>query len=225
MDGILLVDKPPGITSFGAVDRLKKRFRLPWIGHGGSLDPLATGLLVMLLGKATARAGLLLAGDKEYLAAARLGIATDTQDATGRVLSERDPSSVTRGALQTALDSFRGEIEQVPPMFSALKRRGERLYDLARRGIDVPRPPRRVNVREIELIAFAPPSVRFRVVCSKGTYIRTLAHDLGARLGVGGCLAELRRTACFPYRIGEALPLDELLALTSGELEARLIRK
>lgn len=222
MDGILLVDKPPGITSYGVVDRLKKRFRPSRIGHGGSLDPLATGLLVVMLGKATSSASSLLGGDKEYLAEARLGLSTDTQDVSGRTLFEKDPSGVTREGLAAALAFFRGEIEQIPPMFSALKSRGERLYDLARRGITVPRPPRRVTVREIELIDFAPPAVRFRVRCSKGTYIRTLAHDLGERLGVGACLSALRRTACFPYRIEDAQTLDRLLAMSGEELESIL---
>jgi len=224
MDGFLLVDKPSGITSYGVVDRLKKRFRPSRIGHGGSLDPLATGLLVVMLGRATRAASSLLGGDKEYWAEARLGIATDTQDVSGRTIRETDPYSVTRTGLGEALAAFRGEIEQVPPMFSALKSRGERLYDLARRGITVPRPARRVTVREIELVDFSPPAVRLRVVCSKGTYIRTLVHDLGERLGVGACLSALRRTASSPYRIEDALTLDRLLAMSPDELRARLIQ-
>ncbi len=206
------------------VDRLKKRFRPGRIGHGGSLDPLATGLLVVMLGKATSSASSLLGGDKEYLADVRLGLATDTQDISGRTLSEKDPSSVTREGLAEALRAFRGEIEQIPPMFSALKSHGERLYDLARRGITVPRPPRRVTVRQIDLVDFVPPVARIRVLCSKGTYIRTLASDLGERLGVGACLSALRRTASFPYLVGDALELERLLAMSKEEFEARLIQ-
>jgi len=223
MDGFLLVDKPSGITSYGVVDRLKKRFRLPRVGHGGSLDPSATGLLVVMVGRATKSAPILLGGDKEYEAEIRLGISTDTQDLSGRVVGEKNPGGVTRSALASALEFFRGEIEQVPPMFSALKNHGERLYALARKGITVPRPARRVTVREIELIDFSPPVVRVRVLCSKGTYIRTLAHDLGERLGTGACLSALRRTAVFPFQVREALPLERLLALTPEEFRGRLV--
>ena len=222
MDGLLLVDKPAGITSYGVVDRIKKKFSLKKVGHGGSLDPLATGLLVLLLGKATKLASGLLSGDKEYEAVVLLGRVTDSQDISGRTLSERSGFQVTREQLEEALNSFRGEIEQVPPMFSALKYRGKRLYELARRGLEVPRPPRKVKIDKLQLLAFDLPSFGIRVACSKGTYIRTLAHDLGAKLGCGACLQALRRTAASPFRIEDARHLADILAGGREEM-ARLI--
>ncbi len=222
MDGVLLVDKPGGITSYGVVDRIKKKFSLKKVGHGGSLDPLATGLLVLLVGKATKQAGGLLSGDKEYEAVVLLGRVTDSQDITGKIVRLTPDFQVTRAGLEEVLNSFRGEIEQIPPMFSALKYRGKRLYELARKGLEVPRPPRKVTIKELELLEFNSPSFRIRAACSKGTYIRTLAHDLGVKLGCGGCLSALRRTAVGAFRVEEARPLAELLAAGREEL-ARLI--
>ncbi len=224
MDGILLVDKPSGITSFGVVDRLKKRFSPSRIGHGGTLDPLATGLLVVLFGKATKAARYLLEGDKAYLAGLLLGRETDTQDISGRVLRERDPSAVTKRDLEEALGAFRGELEQVPPMVSALKHRGRRLYELARRGREVPRPPRRVVIKELKLTGFNPPTAGLLVRCSKGTYVRTLCRDLGERLGCGGCLSSLRRLESGPFRVEEARPLSVLLEMDRRGLERRLLQ-
>lgn len=223
MDGILLVDKPSGITSFGVVDRLKKRFFPRRIGHGGTLDPLATGLLVVLLGKATKTARHFLEGDKVYLAEILLGRETDTQDVSGRVRREGDYSGLARADLEEALDAFRGEIEQVPPMVSALRHGGRRLYELAREGVEVARPPRRIAVKELKLIGFDPPAVGLLICCSKGTYVRTLAHDLGARLGCGACLSGLRRLESGPFRLADALPLSRLLELDRGGLEGRLL--
>jgi len=222
-DGFLLVDKPAGITSFRVVDRLKKRFRIGKLGHGGSLDPPATGLLVLLVNRATKQARFLLGGEKEYEAKVRLGVETDTQDITGRVLVRRDDCRPGAAEVEAALKKFRGEIEQVPPMFSALKHRGERLYRIARRGEEVARVPRRVTVSRLDLIGISGDRIDLRIRCSKGTYIRTLAHDLGQALDGGGCLEELRRTAVGPFRIEKATPLAQLLAGTREALAAEII--
>ena len=223
MDGVLLVDKPAGITSYGVVDRIKKKFSLKKVGHGGSLDPLATGLLVLLVGKATKLASGFLSGDKEYEASVLLGRVTDSQDISGKIIRQTPGFQVTRVEVEAALRHFRGEIEQVPPMFSALKYRGKRLYELARRGLEVPRPPRKVKIKQLELREFKSPYFRIKVACSKGTYIRTLAHDLGEALGLGGCLAELRRTAAGPFRVEDARTLAEILAGERRELAALIL--
>jgi len=224
MDGILLVDKPPGITSYGVVDRLKKKFGLAKVGHGGSLDPMATGLLILLIGKATKKAGRILEGDKEYEAEILLGRVTDTQDISGKVLKENRVVKIKIGDLEKVLQGFRGDIEQIPPMVSALKYRGKRLYRLAREGREVPRRPRPVSIKNLKLTAFRPPYLELKILCSKGTYIRTLAHDLGEALGMGACLSALKRTAVGNFRLDRARPLSELLSGSRGELEGKLIR-
>jgi len=223
MNGLLLVDKPSGITSFGVVDRLKKEFGLRRVGHGGTLDPLATGLLVVLIGAATKTARVFLEGDKIYLADLLLGRETDTQDVAGELVKEKDYVAVGRRELEEALNLFRGEIEQVPPMVSALKYHGRRLYELARQGKEVFRPPRRVVVKELKLVEFLPPVVRLLVRSSKGTYLRTLCHDLGKKLGCGGCLSNLRRLASGSFRVEDALPLSRLLELDRRGLTERLV--
>lgn len=222
-DGFLLVDKPAGMTSFRVVDQVKKRFRIGKLGHGGSLDPAATGLLVLLVNRATKRARFLLGGEKEYEAVIRLGIETDTQDISGRVLKTGGGTIPEPTAVKRALEQFRGEIEQVPPMFSALKHRGERLYRIARRGEEVERPPRKVTISRLDLSGLSGDRAGLLVRCSGGTYIRTLAHDLGAVLGCGGCLEQLRRTAVGPFRIESASPLSRLLEGTRESLASRII--
>ena len=222
-DGILLVDKPSGITSFRVVDRLKKRFSLRKAGHGGSLDPMATGLLVVLINRGTKQASALLAGDKEYLATILMGTETDSQDITGRVTRKVDKISLGREAIEEILERFRGEIRQVPPMVSALKHRGERLYAIARRGEEVPRPPRTVIISELTMLDLSGLYLKIKIRCSKGTYIRTLSYDLGRILGCGACLAALRRTAVGPFRLADAYPLSKLLAGSREELASRII--
>lgn len=223
MDGILLVDKPAGITSYTVVDRIKKGFSLRKVGHGGTLDPMATGLLILLVGRATKGAGRLLGCDKEYEAEVLLGKTTDSQDITGKVIREDPGVDLTREEVEEALEGFRGEIEQVPPMVSALKHGGKRLYQLARKGIEVDRPPRKVTIKELELREVRLPYLNLRVRSSKGTYIRTLAHDLGEKLGCGGCLTSLRRTAVGPFKVEDARPLAELLKSSEEELFSRII--
>lgn len=199
VSGILLLDKPRGITSNEALQRVKRFFKAAKAGHTGSLDPLATGLLPVCLGGATKFSTFLLDADKHYRVRVRLGVTTTTADAEGEVVTEVSATGVGERDLQAALARFRGPIEQLPPMYSAVKHQGERLYKLARRGIEVERTPRSVNIHRIELRGFEPPEFEIDVHCSKGTYVRTLAADLGEALGCGGHVTDLRRTGVGPY--------------------------
>ncbi len=220
VSGILLLDKPRGITSNEALQRVKRLFKAAKAGHTGSLDPLATGLLPVCLGGATKFSTFLLGADKHYRVRVRLGITTTTADAEGERLAEVPVEGVTEQGLRAALARFRGPIEQLPPMYSAVKHQGERLYKLARRGIEVERTPRLVNIHRIELGSFEPPEFEIDVHCSKGTYVRTLAADLGEALGCGGHVTALRRTGVGPYLESGAnfVTLDEMErhALTEG---------
>jgi tRNA pseudouridine55 synthase len=215
---VLVVDKPKGPTSFDVVRRVRQVFGERRVGHAGTLDPMATGVLPVCLGEATKLVPFLQAGEKVYEAEARLGVSTDTQDATGQVVSERDPRGVTREAIAMALARFQGRILQIPPMHSAIRVEGRRLYELAREGVEVEREAREVEVHEAALLAFEPPVVRFRVRCGKGTYIRAIANDLGEALGVGAHLTALRRTRVGASTVALAVPLAALaptLTLTS----------
>ncbi len=209
IDGALLLDKPVGISSNFALQKAKRLLGAAKAGHAGTLDPLASGLLLVLFGEATKFAGPMLDADKEYLATLKLGERTATGDAEGTVLKTR-PVSVTEAALLPVLERFRGEIEQVPPMHSALKHEGTPLYRLARRGEEVERAPRRVRISDLELLRFHSPSLELRVVCSKGTYIRVLAEDIGEALGCGAHLSSLRRTASGRFRVDQASTLEAL---------------
>jgi len=199
VSGILLLDKPRGITSNEALQRVKRLFKAAKAGHTGSLDPLATGLLPVCLGGATKFSGFLLDADKHYRVRVRLGITTTTADAEGEVVAETPADGVGEQTLRTALARFRGPVEQLPPMYSAVKHQGERLYKLARRGIEVERTPRTVTIHRIELGRFESPEFEIDVHCSKGSYVRTLAADLGEALGCGGHVTALRRTGVGPY--------------------------
>ena len=207
---ILNVYKPQGITSFGVVRKIKHALKVKKVGHAGTLDPMAVGVLVVMVGKATKRAVEFEVLDKEYDALIRLGIKTDTYDITGEILEERDFSHVTSEMIEEALKDFSGAIEQVPPMYSALKIDGQKLYKLARKGVEVERKARRIVINEIKMTDISLPSFRVLVKCSKGTYIRSIAHDLGEKLGCGACLEELARTAVGDYRIEDSLKLDEI---------------
>jgi tRNA pseudouridine55 synthase len=216
---VLVVDKPVGPTSFAALKRVRRALmrasgaseRAPKLGHGGTLDPMASGVLPVCVGEATKVIPFLLDADKEYLAVVRFGVETDTLDATGQVLSEKPVGNLDAAAVEAALAGFRGEVEQVPPMFSALKHHGQPLYRYARAGQTIARAARRVKVHELSLLAFEPPDrARLRIRCSKGTYIRSLAADLGSRLDVGAHLTELRRTASGPFVLAQALSLDAM---------------
>jgi tRNA pseudouridine55 synthase len=210
-DGFLLLDKPVGMSSNAALQEAKRLFGAKKAGHGGTLDPLASGLLVILFGEATKFAGPMLEADKEYLATVKLGERTQTGDAEGRVL-ESHPVDVSADQVAAALGRFRGEIEQLPPMHSALKHEGVPLYKIARKGETVARKPRRVWIHELELLARKGDHIELRVRASKGTYIRTLAEDIGGALATGAHLAALRRTASGIFSIRDAITLDELRA-------------
>jgi tRNA pseudouridine55 synthase len=211
IDGALLLDKPVGMSSNAALQEAKRLFGAKKAGHGGTLDPLASGLLVILFGEATKFAGPMLESDKEYLATVKLGERTDTGDAEGRVL-ESHPVDVSAEEIDAALARFRGEIEQLPPMHSALKHEGVPLYKIARKGGTVERKPRRVQIHELQLLSRKGDLLEVRVRASKGTYIRTLAEDIGGALGTGAHLAALRRTASGLFSIRDAATLDELRA-------------
>lgn len=210
MDGIVVLDKPSGISSAAAVDRVKRALGAKRAGHGGTLDPIATGVLAICLGEATKVASYLLSDAKSYIAELVLGMETDTLDRTGAITARRDASLVTQAMVESALVSRVGEQDQVPPMFSAIKHRGVRLYQHARSGVEIERVPRRIRIDQLELIAFAPPRVTVAISCSKGTYIRSLVSDLGHDLGCGAHLVELRRTRSGVFSIDQAQQLDEL---------------
>ena len=208
-DGILNVDKPLGITSMDVVRRIKRASGIKGVGHGGTLDPAATGVVPICIGQATRIMEYLVDGTKDYRAIVEFGKATDTYDAVGQVTREEDPSGLTQARVEEALEGFRGVTHQVPPMFSALKRKGKRLYELARSGIEVDREPRRVEVHDLRLTEWSPPKATLSVRCGRGFYIRSLAHDLGQTLGCGGHLKGLVRERSGPFRIEDALSLTE----------------
>jgi tRNA pseudouridine55 synthase len=205
--GLLVLDKPQGWTSHDVVERVRRLTRVRRVGHAGTLDPLATGVLVVLIGPATRLAEFLLRHDKRYQATLRLGIATDTGDAEGRVLFER-PVAISREAFEEVLQAFIGEIDQIPPAFSAIRMGGERLYEKARRGEPVSPPPRRVRIDALRLVEWNPPWAVLEVDCSAGTYIRALARDIGERLGCGAHLTALRRLASGPFTLADAVPWE-----------------
>ncbi|MDD5251722.1 MAG: tRNA pseudouridine(55) synthase TruB [Patescibacteria group bacterium] len=225
MEGFLLIDKPAGITSHDVVYRVRRATGVKRVGHAGTLDPFATGLLIVGVGRsATKRLGEFLGADKEYEATLRLGATSDTQDLTGVITPVMNPAPVgagqsrskatgswpSREEILAALKKFSGEIEQIPPMYSAKKIAGKKLYELARAGQVVERQPAKITIHEIELKSFTPPEAVIRVRCSSGTYVRTLAHDLGQTLGCGAYLTALRRTAIGGQTVSHALPLAEL---------------
>ncbi len=209
--GLLNVDKPAGMTSHDVVAIVRRGAGVRRVGHTGTLDPMATGVLVLCVGQATRLAEYLVDSIKRYRARVRLGVETDTYDADGEVVAER-PVTVSRAELEAALEAFRGEREQVPPMYSAVKRGGTPLYRLAHAGEEVEREPRWISIEELALVEWNPPEFTLDVVCSAGTYVRALAHDLGCALGVGAHLAGLRRLASGPFRVEDAAPLETLRA-------------
>lgn len=222
LDAALLLDKPPGITSNAALQSAKRLYRAQKAGHAGTLDPLASGLLVVLFGEATKFAGPLLDAPKEYLARVRLGETTTTGDAEGETLERREVR-VSAAEIEAVLARFRGVVRQVPPMYSALKHGGRPLYELAREGRSVERQPREVEIHLLELLARDGTDLELRVRCSKGTYVRTLAEDIGAALGVGAHLVALRRTAAGGMGLDQASTLEALQGLPEAERDARLM--
>lgn len=217
VSGFLNVHKPEGPTSHDVVDRIRRHTGIRRVGHGGTLDPFATGVLVVCLGKATRLAEFLIGSPKEYRAVVELGRSTDTYDRTGQVTAEHDPSGVTREQVEAALARFRGRVLQVPPPFSALKKGGVPLYRLARAGQKVQPDPREVEIARLDLVGWDPPRLTLEVACSAGTYIRSLAHDLGQALGCGAHLVDLVRLRSGRFRLEEAVPLEAILAAGPGE--------
>lgn len=215
-NGILIVDKPAGWTSQDVAAKLRGVFHEKRVGHGGTLDPMATGVLPIFIGRATRAVPFFEHADKVYEAGLRLGLVTDTQDVTGRTL-ETHEVDITQERLEAALDSFRGEIAQIPPMYSAIKVNGQKLYALARQGKAVERAPRPVTIFALDLLGGAGADWRLRVHCSKGTYVRTLCHDIGAALGCGGCLSALRRTRAGAYDVTRSHTMAEILAAENPE--------
>jgi tRNA pseudouridine55 synthase len=222
VDGVLLLDKPTGMSSNDALQKVRRLFSAEKGGHTGTLDPMATGLLPLCFGEATKFSADLLNADKTYEAELRLGITTRTGDAEGEVIEER-PVAVDEAAFAAVLPAFRGEQQQVPPMYSALKRDGKPLYELARQGIEFERAPRTITIHVLELLSFAAPVARIRVRCSKGTYIRTLAEDIGKALGCGAHLTALRRTVVADLQLPRALTLAEIEACPENERDALLL--
>lgn len=209
MKGVLLVDKPAGITSHDVVDRIRKAARMRKVGHTGTLDPAATGLLIICLGAATRLSEHLTRLDKVYEGYLRFGVVTDSYDMQGKVLEEHPVPELTPERIQAEFDKLTGEIEQLPPMVSAVKVGGKRLYKLARKGETVERKPRNVTVHEFSLLGYEAPLAQFRVRCTSGTYVRGLCHDVGAELGCGGALDSLRRTAVGRHNVANAIPVDQ----------------
>lgn len=223
LDGALLVDKPPGPTSHDVVDAVRRRFGIRKVGHCGTLDPNATGLLVLVLGKGTKLAEKLTAEDKVYEGRIKFGETTDTYDADGRVVETKPVPPLTVEQLNELAAGFLGDQMQTPPMVSAVKRGGVPLYKLARKGVEVERPPRLVHIYSFRFSDYTEPFGTFRLACTKGTYVRTIAHELGQKIGCGAHLHSLRRIASGRFNLADALPLEQVLKLSQSELEQRVI--
>ena len=211
MNGVLIIDKPDGWTSMDVCAKLRGVFHEKRVGHGGTLDPMATGVLPVFLGRATRAVEYATDSDKEYIAGIQLGVITNTQDTTGEVLEQRSVTT-DRAALEAILPQFTGELDQIPPMFSAIKKDGKKLYELARKGVEVERKPRHIVIKELEITRCIDNSTyELRVLCSKGTYVRTLCHDIGAALGCGAAMCSLRRSMAAGYRLDDAVTLEQVL--------------
>ena len=222
MNGIVIIDKPQGWTSQDVTARLRRVFNTRRIGHGGTLDPMATGVLPVFVGRATRGVEFFEHAEKTYEAVIRFGITTDTEDISGTVLTRQDVS-LTEEEFLAVLPMFRGEILQVPPMYSALKINGQKLVDLARKGKEVERQPRPITIHQLDMVNFAGETATLRVRCSKGTYIRTLCKDIGEALGCGACMEALRRVQAGEYTIEESVPLLELLEMENPETVLRQV--
>ena len=222
-DGILLINKPCEWTSHDIVAKIRNHFQLNKVGHGGTLDPNATGLVVLLIGRGTSLSSKVMGGDKTYEGEILLGVETNSQDTDGEITAEKDPSGITEEQLRAEMKAALGDQMQMPPMVSAIKMNGVPLYKLARKGQDVEREPRFIHVYKFALREFHPPRATFEVKSTKGTYVRTLAHDLGQRLGCGACLSQLRRTQSGDFSLSNAWKLDDILNWDRAELEKHII--
>lgn len=223
IDGVLLIDKAPGMTSHDVVAITRRVLDTRKVGHCGTLDPLATGLLIVTIGRGTKIQDLLMSEDKEYVGTIRLGLTTTSQDADGEVVEDKPVPELSRERIDDAFGKFKGDFYQTPPMVSAIKKDGVPLYKLARQGKTVEREPRLVHVYGHEILSVTLPEVEFRVVCSKGFYVRTYAHDIGQLLGCGGHLKALRRTASGKFRVDGALTVEELRSLPVEQVKARVL--
>ncbi len=223
LDGVLLVDKPTDHTSHDVIARLRGKLKMKRIGHAGTLDPMATGVLIVLVGKATRASQYLMSLDKEYAGTIKLGAVTNTQDAEGEVLETRPVPPLTDDEVRAVTQTFIGDQYQMPPMFSAIKIDGVPLYKSARKGEEIEREPRFVRISSFELTRIAPPEIDFVLRCTKGTYVRTIAHDFGAKIGCGGHLSALRRTATGKFKVEQCLTLDQIQAMTLPEIDKRLV--
>ena len=221
-DGIIIIDKPQDWTSMDVCAKLRGIFHERRIGHAGTLDPMATGVLPVFVGRATRAVEFASESEKEYVAGLRLGVETNTQDTTGTVLAKR-PVSVSQAELEQVLGQFRGEIRQIPPMYSAIKVGGKKLYELARRGQEVARKPRSITIHALELLEGESADWTVRVRCSKGTYVRTLCHDLGRALGCGGCMSSLRRTRAGSFTLAQAVTMQQVLDFAAGQDPQQLL--
>ena len=222
-DGALLIDKPVGPTSHDIVEAVRRHFRIKKVGHCGTLDPNASGLLILVLGRATKLSEKLMSADKVYEGAIKLGESTDTHDADGQRVASLPVPPLTLEQLNEAAATYVGDHLQTPPMVSAIKKDGVPLYKLARKGIEIERKPRLVHIFSFSFTAYEEPFGRFRIACTKGTYVRTLAHDLGQKIGCGAHLATLRRILSGQFNVADAVPFEDALQLSSRDLEKRVI--
>ena len=210
MDDILVIDKPQGMTSHDVVDAVRRRFNIKKVGHCGTLDPMATGVLVVLMNKATKLSAKLCCDDKEYICQITLGASTDTHDSTGNIIEKRQLSGMIEADIKNAILSFEGKQKQIPPMVSAKHHNGERLYKLARKGVVVHREPVDIDIKNIDIISITHNRIELKVACSKGTYIRTLCHDIGKKLGCGAHMSSLRRIRSGAFHINDAIALEDI---------------
>lgn len=223
LDGAILIDKPSGPTSHDVVDAIRRKFGIKKVGHCGTLDPNATGLLIIVLGRGTKLSEKLMSDDKVYEGAIRFGESTDSYDSDGELTASLPVPPLTLEQLNEAAAEFVGDIMQTPPMVSAIKKEGVPLYKLARKGVEVPREPRLIHVYKFRFSKYEEPLGNFRLACTKGTYVRSVAHELGQKLGCGAHLAELRRVVSGKFDVANARPFDEVMKLSAGELEQRVI--
>jgi len=223
LDGAILIDKPSGPTSHDVVDAIRRKFGIKKVGHCGTLDPAATGLLIIVLGRGTKLSEKLMGDDKVYEGTIKFGEATDSYDADGEITGSLPVMPMTVEELNGAAAGFIGDIMQVPPMVSAIKKGGVPLYKLARKGVEVEREPRLIHIYNFRFTDYTEPVGTFKLACTKGTYVRSVAHDLGQKLGCGAHLATLRRSVSGKFDVADALPLDQVLNLSTSELEKRVL--
>ena len=223
MDGIIVVNKESGMTSHDVVDLIRRRFNLKKVGHAGTLDPMATGVLVMLIGSYTKRSGEFMSEEKEYEGSLILGASSDTDDAWGKITASGRSTDFTKDEITAAFKNFLGESEQSPPMYSSVKVNGKKLYELARKGLTVTVQPRKISIKDIEVTKISLPEVFFKVTCSKGTYVRALCADIGKNLGCNAHMAKLTRTRSGKFTIDNAVAMDGLRRMKTADLEKVLI--